>query len=122
PFRLVRTGDDYRLQAKVGGEWPTLYRFDLQRQYQVDYEISSYYLTTHPSSPFRAALMAARPAPDRRYALLDNKLAVHHLGGRTEKRTIATGAELRAVLARDFLLALPSDPELDATLESIAAR
>lgn len=122
PFRLGRAGDDYKLQAKVGGEWRTLYRFDLQRQYQADYEVSSHYLTTSPASPFIAGLMAARPAPDRRYALSDNKLAVHHLGGETERRTLASAAELREVLARDFLLMLPGDPELDAALARIAAR
>jgi N-hydroxyarylamine O-acetyltransferase len=122
PFRLGRLGEDYKLQAEVGGEWRTLYRFDLQRQFQVDYEISSHYLTTHPASHFLAGLIAARPARGRRYALSDNKLAVHHLGGPTERRTLASAAELREVLTRDFLLTLPDDPELDAALERIAAR
>jgi N-hydroxyarylamine O-acetyltransferase len=123
-FRLIEAGEDggYRLQAKVGGDWRTLYRFDLERQHQADYEVSNYFLTTHPSSPFIARLMAARPAQDRRYALLDNELAVHHLNGPTERRTLTSGTELRAVLTRDFLLALPDDPELDAALERIAAR
>jgi N-hydroxyarylamine O-acetyltransferase len=122
-FRLVETGAEagYRLQAKVAREWRTLYRFDLQRQYQADYEVSNHFLTTHPSSPFIARLMAARPTADRRYALLDNELAVHHLNGPTERRTIASGGELREVLERDFLLTLPSNPELDAALELIAS-
>jgi N-hydroxyarylamine O-acetyltransferase len=122
PFRLVRAGDDYKLQAKIGGEWRTLYRFDLQRQYQADYEVSSHYLTTHPASAFLAGLIAARPAPDRRYALHDNKLAVHHLGGPTERRTLVRAAELREALVQDFLITLPDDPELDAALARIAAR
>jgi N-hydroxyarylamine O-acetyltransferase len=122
PFRVTRAGDDYKLQAKIGEAWRTLYRFDLQREYQVDYEISSYYLTTHPASQFVAGLIAARPAPDRRYALSDNKLAVHRLSGETERRTITSAAELRDVLVRDFLISLPDDPELEATLARIAAR
>jgi hypothetical protein len=53
--------------------------------------------------------------------LLDNELAVHHLNGPTERRTLATGAALREALMRDFLLTLPSDPALDGMLERIAS-
>jgi N-hydroxyarylamine O-acetyltransferase len=121
PFRLARSGDDFTLQAKVAGAWRALYRFDLQRQHLADYEVSNYFLTTHPSSQFIARLIAARPAPGRRYALLDNELAVHHLNGPTERRTLASGAALREALMRDFLLTLPSDPALDGMLERIAS-
>jgi N-hydroxyarylamine O-acetyltransferase len=62
------------------------------------------------------ALIAARPAADRRYALADNQLAVHHLGGPTERRVLETVSELRETLESVFLLRLPDGPELDTAL------
>lgn len=59
---------------------------------------------------------AARPALDRRYALLDNRLTVHHLNGDTERRTLTSAAEMREVLESKFRMVLPETPDLDAAL------
>src|ERR1019366_3083573 len=56
PFRLVRGGDEFVLQAEIGAAWQPIYRFDLQRQFQVDYEIASWYQSTSPHSYFTANL------------------------------------------------------------------
>src|SRR5258708_3506077 len=69
PFRLVRSGDEFVLQAAIGQSWHSLYRFDLQEQFQADYEIVSWYQSTNPNSYFTKNLMAARPVPGVRYAL-----------------------------------------------------
>jgi N-hydroxyarylamine O-acetyltransferase len=119
-FRLVRFGDDYMMQSRILGQWRSLYRFDLQRQYQPDYELTSWYLSNHPHSKFVTNLVAARPAADRRYALLNNELAVHHLNGSTERRRLGTGQEMRQVLAREFRLTLPETPGLDDVLDRFA--
>lgn len=116
PFRLVSAGDGFRMQCRIGTAWKTLYRFDLQEQFQPDYEILNYYAANHPDSRFTSTLIAARPATDRRYALLDNQLAVHHLGGPTERRVLGTVAEVREALERVFLLSLPDAPELDTAI------
>lgn len=44
PFRLLRKNGDYRVQARIGTGWKTLYRFDLQEQFLPDYAVSSHYL------------------------------------------------------------------------------
>jgi N-hydroxyarylamine O-acetyltransferase len=116
PFSIVQVGGYYRMESTFEGASKALYRFDLQEQHPVDYEAANWYLSTHPESIFRTTLRAARPAPGRRYALLNNKLAIHHLNGPTEKRALASVGELRAVLERDFLLLLPDAAELEATL------
>jgi N-hydroxyarylamine O-acetyltransferase len=59
-FRIVETGDHFRLQANVGGDWRTLYRFDMQQNYEVDYAVSNHFLSTHPSSHFLSSVIAAR--------------------------------------------------------------
>lgn len=121
PFRLVRAGEGFMMQSKIGSTWRTLYRFDLQEQFEVDYEITNYYLSAHPASHFRTSLMAARPAAARRYALLNNKFAVHHLNAPTEQRILTTSAELREVLQSAFKLRLPEDHELEAALVRVIA-
>ncbi|TIU63722.1 MAG: arylamine N-acetyltransferase, partial [Mesorhizobium sp.] len=67
-FRLVETGGQFRLQAEIGDDWRTLYRFDLGQAYEVDYRVASHFLSTHPSSHFLSTLVAALALPDRRYA------------------------------------------------------
>lgn len=116
PFRLATAGEGFRMQCKIGAAWKTLYRFDLQEQFQPDYEILNYYAATHPASRFVRTLMAARPATGCRYALFNDQLAVHHLGGPTERRILGSVAEVRETLERLFLLSLPDAPELDTAL------
>ncbi|WFP63649.1 arylamine N-acetyltransferase [Mesorhizobium sp. WSM4904] len=115
-FRIAETGDHFRLQANIGGNWRTLYRFDMQRAYEVDYQVSSHFLSTHPSSHFLSTLVAARALPDRRYALRNNRLSTHHLGGRTEQREIASAAELADVLESQLAVVIPDRAAFEARL------
>jgi N-hydroxyarylamine O-acetyltransferase len=108
PFRIQKAGDDFEVQWRAGDAWNGLYRFDLQRQYECDYTFPNYYLSTHPRSSFVTGLMAARPARDRRYALLNNRLTIHHLNGTDEQRALATAAEIRAALEDLLLIRLPA--------------
>lgn len=121
PFRLIAAGGDFVMQARLRGNWKALYRFDLQAQVLRDYEISNWYISQHPDSQFVQGLVAARPGKSRRYALRNNELIVHHLGGETERRVLTTAAELRATLEDTFLLKLPDAPELDAELVRLTA-
>lgn len=116
PFRLIPAGEEFVMQAKIRGIWKTLYRFGLQEQLLPDYEVSNWYLSNHPESIFVTGLMAARPAPGCRYALRNNELAVHHLHGGTERRRLASLAEMRDILDRTFCLTLPNGPEIDVAL------
>ncbi|RVD14530.1 arylamine N-acetyltransferase [Mesorhizobium sp. M4B.F.Ca.ET.017.02.2.1] len=114
PFRLVETEDHFRLQAQIGGDWRSIYRFDTQPAYAVDYAVSNHFLSTHPSSHFLSSVIAARALPDRRYALRNNRLSTHHLGGRTEQREIATAAELAGVLEDQLGIVIPDRPAFAA--------
>lgn len=119
PFRLVRAGEDFVMQARVRDAWKSLYRFDLQAQYLPDYEVTNWYLSHHPDSHFISSLTAARTEPDRRFALRNNELAVHHLDGGTERRVLASAVELREVLDGQMGLTVPDHPEVDAALEDL---
>jgi len=114
PFRIAEAGDHFRLQAAIGGDWRSLYRFDLQPQYEVDYSVINYFLSTSPTSHFLASVIAARAAPDRRYALRGNRLSIHHLGGRTEQTEIATAAELADTLQGQLGIIIPDRTAFEA--------
>jgi N-hydroxyarylamine O-acetyltransferase len=120
PYRLMRLDGDYALQADVRGEWRTLYRFDLQAQVLPDYELASWYLSNHPESHFVQRLIAARTAPQRRYALRHNELAIHELDGETARGSLTSAAALREALNETFRIALPESAALDAKLREIA--
>jgi N-hydroxyarylamine O-acetyltransferase len=121
PFRLVRSGDEFVLQAEIGKSWQSLYRFDLQEQFQADYEIVNWYQCTSPNSHFTQNLMAARAVAGARYALRNAELSVHHRDGATERRQLRTAAELRDTLSGRFGLTLPGAAGLDALLTRVTA-
>ena len=116
PFRLLLVDGDWRVQAMVQDEWRSLYRFDLQRQHPVDYAFANYYLSTAPASRFVKNLIAARAEPGRRLALLNRELAVHPLGGDTERSTLAP-AEVLDALRDLFGLDVPEPERVLARLE-----
>jgi arylamine N-acetyltransferase len=119
PFRLQPDGDSFLMQARLGETWHSLYRFDLTPQHPIDYELANWYVSRHPSSPFVNGILAARPAPDRRYALGGQALSVYHLDGRAERRELATPTELITALEEQFLLDLAGLPDLEAALKRL---
>lgn len=121
PYRLVRAGEEFMLEAKIRGEWRPLYRFGLHEQLLPDIEVYNWYLSNHPGSRFVTGLMAARAAPDCRYTVLNNEFTVHRLNGTSERRVLASAAELREVLTGPLRLKLPEGPELDVALARLTA-
>jgi arylamine N-acetyltransferase len=117
PFRLVEVGDGGLIvQAEVAGTWQSLYRFGLEPAVQSDYEVSSWYLSNHPESPFVTGLTAARAGEGRRYALRGHELTVHHLGTQSRRRTLGSPAELVSALEGDFGLDLSGLGDIEGAL------
>ena len=81
--------------------------------------MNNWYASTHRRNLFTNELLAARPAPDRLYALRNNQFTVHHLDGRTERRTLANADEMREILEGPFGLTLPEALELDAAFKRL---
>ncbi|HXF62185.1 MAG TPA: arylamine N-acetyltransferase [Caldilineaceae bacterium] len=119
PYRLVRMGKGFLLQAEVGEKWAPLYRFDLHEQEIADYEVSNWYVSNHPQSHFVTGLTVARPDSERRYALHNTELAIHHRHGITERHTLTSVDELRVTLTETFHLTLPSEPAMDLALQRL---
>jgi N-hydroxyarylamine O-acetyltransferase len=115
-YRLLQTPRGFLLQAQLGEQWHPLYLFDLQPQEQRDYEVANGFVST------QQWLMAARAAPGCRYTLRNNEFTVRDAEGKAaERQRIRDAAELRCILQREFLLALPADRELEPALARIAA-
>ena len=120
PFRLTEVDRGLLLEAKLEGGWKGLYSFDLQPQVLADYEMPNWYLCNHPESHFLAGVVAARVERDRRYALRNADLAVHFPHGVTERRTLASGAEIRRTLEEVFRIQVPTEPEVDEVFAHLA--
>jgi N-hydroxyarylamine O-acetyltransferase len=121
PFRFLVSDPFYILQAYIDHEWRSLYRFDLQEQHLPDYEVSNWYVSTHPNSLFVNSLIAARPTHHGRYTLRNHHFAIHHLGGKTERHQLTTVQELQTVLSQKFRLTLPETPHLATVLQRLIA-
>ena len=118
-FRIGKLEEDLKLQAKVTGEWKTLYRFDLQEQHPIDYEVANYFLYTNPTSIFRKNLIAGRPFENGRYALSNNQFTTHYLGKDSVKKTLSSVSEVRDVLTDIFQIKLPAHSELNSRIETV---
>lgn len=110
-FRLVEIADEYRLEGLLRGEWKGLYRFGLQEQFPIDYEVSNWYLSNHPESNFVTSLIAARVGEDCRHTLRNNEYAIHHLNEDTEKRMVKDVDDLELLLTSVFDIAIPDHPD-----------
>lgn len=119
PSRLIEHDGDFLLQAKIHDEWKSMYRFDLQRQFVIDYEVSSWYLSHHPESHFVTGLRVARAVPGKRLNLLGKELTTHTIGAKSVTRTIESVDELCDTLETVFGIRLPEHPNLRTRLSEI---
>jgi N-hydroxyarylamine O-acetyltransferase len=118
-FRLIQAADEYILEAKVMGTWKRVYRFGLQEQFLVDYEVSSWYLSNHPTSHFVTGLIAALPFEKGRHALRNNEFATHYLDGSHERKRFDSVVDLQIALEKTFGIKLPEIDSLSSDLERI---
>lgn len=90
--RISEVGEEeWLLRSFDGKEWRNLYSFTTAGNLPQDYAIFSHYLTTHPRSPFRSRLMAARTIGGTRYSLTDTTLTVERVG--TDRKDPGVGPE-----------------------------
>ena len=113
-YRIVAVREEFQVQAQVDGEWHPLFQLSLAEQAAADWDSANWFISTSPESIFTRTLMAAIPTHDRRYTLRNNRLSIHHVGGRSEHRTLSGANELMTVLHETFRLNLPKDADISA--------
>jgi N-hydroxyarylamine O-acetyltransferase len=106
-YRVIREADLWVLQSSLDGNWQDLYAFTLEPQHDVDFEVVSYYVSTHPASRFVQTLTAQLATPQARYILANRELTVVR-GEVTDVRTVEGGEGLLHVLAETFALQFPA--------------
>lgn len=121
PFRLSLADGTYTLQALVAGEWRRMYLFDLQAPAEIDYEVGSWYVSTHPDSPFLGQLLVARTGPRQRKTLNNGSFAIHRLGEPSERVQLPDADAVLQVLRDEFAIRVPEHPDLRAALERMLA-
>jgi N-hydroxyarylamine O-acetyltransferase len=110
--RLLHTGDDRLLQARLEQQWSDVYQFDLSPQLPPDYAQQNWHTATRPNSLFANNLIATLPTERGRYALFNRTLTFRPLAGHKQVWQIDSIDFMRSVLKETFFIAL-SDRELD---------
>lgn len=119
PFRILQDGSDYELQAEIGGAWQPVYRFDLQPQLPIDFELANHYVATHPSSWFRSRLVVAKPTASGRLVLDNRQLTEYRTKAAADRRELRDGDELKSVLTESFGICLPREAGFDAAIAGL---
>jgi len=118
-FKITPLGSDYVLQAKVQGDWRMIYSFSLQENFQIDYEVTSWYLSNFPSSHFITGVIAALAFDGGRYALRNTDFSVHYLDGRHERKSVQSVDTLIELLTNTFRIDVPVTPDADKLFAQI---
>ncbi|MEX1153362.1 arylamine N-acetyltransferase, partial [Parvibaculum sp.] len=98
PRRLLDHKDGFELQAKIGGEWVPIYRFTMEPHRRTDYDVASWYTSTHPSSIFVQFLIAGRPQDGKWLSLLNRDFKIRGLDGKAQTRVLDSADEIAEVL------------------------
>jgi arylamine N-acetyltransferase len=101
PYRIRERGEHCQLEAQVRGDWQPLYIFTTRPQPLIDLEVGSWYVSTHPKSPFVTGLTAALVTDDARWNMRGRNLAIHS-GAETEKIRFDTAAQVLDALTERF--------------------
>ncbi len=106
-YRVIREAACFVLQTLRPQGWFDLYSFTLEEQHPADYEVSNYFTSTYPSSPFVTRLVAQRPGKDMRLTLVNRQLTEQRPHGVSET-TLADDDALLNTLAERFGLRFPA--------------
>jgi N-hydroxyarylamine O-acetyltransferase len=117
-YRLVPIAGGATLEVHREAGWIPAYDISFVPCVARDYEMANWFTSTHPSSHFRANLLAARTTPEARYGLLFNRLTTRPVGGEPT-RDVLDAEGIESALREVF--GLPPLPELRPVIERAAA-
>ncbi|BBY18362.1 arylamine N-acetyltransferase family protein [Mycolicibacterium litorale] len=101
PYRIREHRDGQVLEAHIRGAWLPLYVFTDDPQPLIDLEVGSWYVSTHPASPFVGGLTAALVTDDARWNMRGRHLTVHRADG-SERIRFDTAGQVLDTLAERF--------------------
>ncbi|MEQ9520489.1 MAG: arylamine N-acetyltransferase [Parvibaculum sp.] len=104
--RLVKDGIQYTVQADLsvckGENWTNVVQFTLEPASGVDYELGSWYTSTHPDSLFTNNLIVERPSEGMRRMIFNNMFVERRLGEEQQITMIESVDQMVELLSRHF--------------------
>lgn len=109
-MRFVDVGGELTLQARLKHGWEHIYRVIPYPRYDGEYEITNWYIATHPDTPYQGNIIVARPGPNRtRITMYNSRVTVRDADGCADKRWLKNESEYFDVLRGDFGLNMSDD-------------
>jgi N-hydroxyarylamine O-acetyltransferase len=105
-YRVIAGNGLHVLQSLRPEGWFDLYAFTLEEQHPVDYEVSNYFTSTNPNSPFVTRLVVQQPGKDFRLTLVNRQLTEQR-PDRVSETTLPDDDALLETLAERFRLHFP---------------
>jgi len=123
--RIVQDGEDYTIQANLSlgdgaDRWENVVEFTVTPQSLVDYELSSWYTSTHPESLFTNNLIVERPTADARRMIFNNMFIERLCGQEQTTHEIVGVDELTRLLDTHFGLPVETDEQREALAKFIS--
>jgi len=121
-MRFIDIGGELTLQSRLHDTWEHIYRVIPYPRYDGEYEITNWYTSTHPDTPYQSNIIAARPGRNRtRLTMFNARVTVRHASGEAERRFLKDEAEYRSVLRDEFGLNM-SDEDIQACISVMEQR
>jgi N-hydroxyarylamine O-acetyltransferase len=121
-MRFIVVNDELTLQSRLGDRWEHIYRVIPHPRYDAEHEITNWYTSTHPTSPYLSNIIAARPAPKGvRVTLFNDRLTRRFADGSVERRQLQSEADFQRVIRVDFGLRM-SDEEIHRAITVFEGR
>jgi N-hydroxyarylamine O-acetyltransferase len=108
-YRLRPLDGETLLQARLGAEWQSLYRFSAAPSHPIDHEVGNWFTSTKPDGLFTASVIAARPGIKCRKTLFNGTVTIRDSDNRTERFMPKTESALRDALHDHFGIDLNAD-------------
>ncbi|WP_245937853.1 arylamine N-acetyltransferase family protein [Williamsia limnetica] len=119
PYRITRHGDERMLEALVRDVWQPLYVFAPTPAPQIDLEVGSWYVSTHPASGFVVGMTVARVTDDARWNLRGRHLSVHRRDGTSTKTVLKSAGAVVELLERRFGIDLTGIEGLERRISQV---
>lgn len=100
--RILKSDERYVQQVQLQNVWHDVYIFTLDRSYPTDWEIGSYFCSTHPSSLHVQNIIVCMPIATGRHRLVNKQLVTRYIDGTAEIREINSELEFMHVLRSVF--------------------
>ena len=119
-FRIVKQNELVSLEVLIKDYWKAVYVLALDAQFEADYEVANWFMSTYPDSAFKKTLIIARPTSTGRLSLTNTELTDRKKDGTIHKQTLTSVTELLTAVKTKFSIELPNDIDLGNRLPFVS--